>query len=49
MLRALVKLNLSHELVHVLADDIAEACTTLEKTGGASERERALVKTGTGY
>ena len=49
MLRALVKLNLSHELVHVLADDIAQACETLEKTGGASERERALVKSGVGY
>ena len=33
----------------VLADDIAQACETLEKTGGASERERALVKTGVGY
>ena len=49
MMRALVKLNLSHSLVHTLADDIAEACETLAKTGGASERERAQVKTGVGY
>jgi glutamate decarboxylase len=49
MLRALVKLNLSHALVHTLADDIAEACETLEKKGGASEKERAQVKTGVGY
>jgi glutamate decarboxylase len=49
MLRALVKLNLSHALVHTLADDIAAACETLEKKGGASERERRQVKTGVGY
>ena len=49
MLRALVKLNLSHALVHTLADDIAEACETLQKKGGASEKERAQVKTGVGY
>jgi glutamate decarboxylase len=49
MLRALVKLNLSHALVHTLADDIAAACETLEKKGGASERERQQVKTGVGY
>ncbi len=49
MLRALVKLNLSHALVHTLADDIAEACETLHKKGGASEKERAQVKTGVGY
>ena len=49
MLRALVKLNLSHALVHTLADDIAEACETLEKKGGASEKERKLIKTGVGY
>ena len=48
MLRALVKLNLSHALVNTLADDIAEACETLEKKGGASEAERKRVKTGVG-
>lgn len=49
MLRALVKLNLTRDLVETLADDIAEACDTLAKKGGASEAERRLVKTGTGY
>jgi glutamate decarboxylase len=49
MMRALVKLNLSHSLVETLGDDIAEACATLEKKGGAHESERAQVKTGTGY
>ncbi len=49
MLRALVKVNLSRELVATLADDIAEACTTLEKKGGASKHERKQVKTGVGY
>lgn len=49
MLRALVKLNFSHALVSTLADDIAEACETLAKKGGASERERRRVRTGTGY
>ena len=49
MLRALVKLNLSHALVDTLAGDIAEACETLQKKGGASAEERAQVKTGVGY
>ncbi|HEX2388734.1 MAG TPA: glutamate decarboxylase [Solirubrobacterales bacterium] len=49
MLRALVKLNLSRPLVHALADDISEACETLEKKGGASQAERQKVKTGVGY
>ena len=49
MLRALVKLNLPHSLVATLADDIAAACETLEKTGGVSETERKLVKTNIGY
>ena len=49
MLRALVKLNLSRELVATLADDIAEACRTLEKKGGATKHERKRVKTGVGY
>ena len=50
MLRALVKLNLSHALVNTLADDIHAACETLEKKGGgASKDERQRVKTGTGY
>jgi glutamate decarboxylase len=49
MLRALVKLNLPHSLVHTLADDIAAACETLEKKGGASDTERAQVKTNVGF
>ncbi|HWO49895.1 MAG TPA: glutamate decarboxylase, partial [Solirubrobacterales bacterium] len=49
MLRALVKLNLSRELVGTLADDIVQACETLAKKGGASKHERKKVKTGVGY
>ena len=49
MLRALVKLNLTRNLVSTLADDIAAACETLQKKGGASEAERKRVKTGVGY
>ena len=41
MLRALVKLNLNRSLVDALATDIADACDTLEKKGGASKSERA--------
>ena len=39
MLRALVKLNLTHALVSTLVDDVHQACETLRK----------LVKTGVGY
>ena len=49
MLRALVKLNLTRPLVTTLADDIAAACETLAKKGGASKAERQQVKTGVGY
>ncbi|HET6831299.1 MAG TPA: glutamate decarboxylase [Solirubrobacterales bacterium] len=49
MLRALVKLNLTRALVATLADDIADACETLAKKGGASSHERKQVKTGVGY
>jgi glutamate decarboxylase len=49
MLRALVKLSLSHALVETLADDIHEACETLEKKGGAAQHERARVRTNVGY
>jgi glutamate decarboxylase len=48
MLRALVKLNLPHALVETLADDIHEACETLEKKGGASKEERQHVRTNVG-
>lgn len=49
MLRALVKLNMTRALVGTLADDIAAACETLAKKGGASKHERKQVKTGVGY
>jgi glutamate decarboxylase len=49
MLRALVKLNLTHSLVETLAEDIAAAVETLEKKGGAHEAERAQVKTNVGF
>jgi glutamate decarboxylase len=49
MLRALVKLNLTHSLVETLAADIAAAIDTLEKKGGAHEAERAQVKTNVGF
>jgi glutamate decarboxylase len=49
MLRALVKLNLTHALVSTLADDLANACETLDKKGGLSESERKRVKTNTGF
>jgi glutamate decarboxylase len=49
VMRALVKETLSREMVGTLAKDIAQACETLEKKGGAHESERRRVKTGTGY
>ncbi|HEX5376066.1 MAG TPA: glutamate decarboxylase [Solirubrobacterales bacterium] len=49
VLRALVKQTLSREQVDRLAEDIATACATLEKKGGAHPAERKQVKTGTGY
>src|ERR671925_1343144 len=49
IMRALVKLTLGHSLVTTLADDIAEACETLEQKGGLHELDRKRVKTGTGY
>ena len=49
IMRALVKLTLGHSLATTLADDIVEACETLEKKGGLHEIDRKRVKTGTGY
>jgi glutamate decarboxylase len=49
MLRALIKETMSREMVELLAGDVAQACETLEKKGGAHESERRRVKTGTGY
>src|SRR4051794_17974889 len=49
IMRALVKLTLSHTLADKLADDIAEACETLAKKGGLHALDRRRAKTGTGY
>jgi glutamate decarboxylase len=49
IMRALVKLTLSHTLATTLADDIAQACETLAKKGGLHELDRRRAKTGTGY
>jgi glutamate decarboxylase len=49
ILRALVKETLSRAQVDRLADDIAEACTTLEKKGGAHPAERKKMKASPGY
>ena len=49
LMRALVKETLSREMVSALAGDIADACSTLEKKGGAHASERKQVKTATGY
>jgi glutamate decarboxylase len=49
IMRALVKLTLGRSLVDTLADDIAQACETLDRKGGLHELDRKRVKTGTGY
>ena len=49
ILRALVKETLSRAQVDRLADDIAEACDTLEKKGGAHPTERKKMKASPGY
>jgi glutamate decarboxylase len=49
IMRALVKLTLGRSLAATLADDIAQACETLNVKGGLHERDRRRVKTGTGY
>jgi glutamate decarboxylase len=49
VLRALVKQTLSREQIDRLATDIQQACTTLEKKGGAHASERKLIKTSPGY
>src|SRR5829696_2524746 len=48
LMRALVKLTLSHSLVEKLADDLVEACEVLAKKGGADSSARKRVHTGTG-
>ena len=49
IMRALVKETLGHSLVTTLGDDIAQACSTLDKKGRVHESERKRVKTSTGY
>jgi len=49
VMRALVKLTLARSRIDHLADDIAQACETLDKKGGTHPSERASVKRGSGY
>jgi glutamate decarboxylase len=49
VMRALVKLTLSRAHVDRLADDIAQACETLDKKGAAHPKERKAMKKGPGY
>jgi glutamate decarboxylase len=49
IMRALVKETLSREQIDRLAADIEQACTTLEKKGGAHPAERKQMKRGPGY
>jgi len=49
LMRALVKENVGHAAARTLADDLVQACETLDHKGGLHESERERVKTGTGY
>jgi glutamate decarboxylase len=49
IMRALVKLTLSHTLATTLADDIATACEVLAQKGGLHPHDRKRAKTGVGY
>jgi glutamate decarboxylase len=49
VMRALVKLTLSRQQVDRLADDVEQACATLEKKGGAHPHERKRMKRSPGY
>ena len=49
ILRVLVKETVGQSIVGTLADDIAQACASLDKKGGLHELDRRRVKTGTGY
>ena len=49
IMRALVKQTLGRSLVDTLADDIAEACATLDAKGGLHEIDRRRVKTNPGF
>jgi glutamate decarboxylase len=48
-MRALVKQTLGRALASTLAEDIAQACSTLNEKGGLHELDRQRVKSGTGY
>jgi glutamate decarboxylase len=49
IMRALVKQTMSREHVDTLARDLAEACETLAKKGGAHETERQQMLSGPGH
>jgi glutamate decarboxylase len=49
IMRALVKLTLGQSLASALADDLAQACVTLDQKGGLHELDRQRVKSGVGY
>ena len=49
ILRALVKETMGRGLVDRLTEDIVAACATLDLKGGVHPKERAQVKSGTGY
>jgi glutamate decarboxylase len=49
VMRALVKLTLGRTQIDTLVEDIAQACSTLDKKGGVDETERQQVKTAVGY
>jgi glutamate decarboxylase len=49
IMRALVKLTLAHGHATTLANDLAQACETLDRKGGLHPIDRKRVKTGTGY
>jgi glutamate decarboxylase len=49
ILRALVKETMSRAQVDTLTQDIADACDTLDKKGGAHPAEKAQIKQGSGY
>jgi glutamate decarboxylase len=49
IMRALVKETLSRAQVDRLADDITEACETLDKKGGAHPHERKKIKRSPGF
>jgi glutamate decarboxylase len=49
IMRALVKQTMSREHVDTLSRDLAEACATLARKGGAHESERRQMRSGPGH